>query len=188
MDATTAEAQSASRAESPATSPGPVPFAATMLPLFGCAFSILAILAHGASGDGWSVIQTAAVVAVVSWWVLRGVLLAGLAAGYITFVAMFATSATVVEKGTNASGFDVGLAVCATGAFVALLMLWHSGYVRWHKANGRLRPAQVATVVLFGAVAGALWGLQGQDAGDAYNSHSPPTHGGQSAPALTAAA
>ncbi len=180
MDAITAEAQSASRAESPATSPGPVPFAATMLPLFGCAFSILAILAHGASGDGWSVIQSAAVVAVVSWWVLRGVFVAGIAAGFVTFVAMLATSATVVEKGTNASGFDVGLAVCATGAFVALLMLWHSGYVRWHKANGHPRPAQVATVVIFGAVAGALWGLQNQDVGP-YDTHSPPpTHGGLS--------
>ncbi len=184
MDAITAEAPSQSKVRSRTTPPGPVPFAATLLPLFACAFSILAILAHGSGGDWWSVTRTAAVVAVVSWWVLRGFLLAGLAAGFVTIVATLAGWGLLVEEGSSASGLDVGLAVCATGAFVALLVLWHSGFVRWHLANGHPRPARIATVVLFAAVAGALWGLQDQDAGPYDTQSPPPTHGSQSGQAL----
>lgn len=182
MDAITVEAPS-QQAETPTTSPGPVPFAATMLPLFACAFSILAVLAHGADGDGWSA-RTAAVTAVVSWWVLRGVLIAGVAAGFMTIVAMLAGWATVLEEASSASGFDVVLAVCATAAFVALLVLWHGRYVRWHRANGHPRPAHIATVVLFSAVADALWGLQNPDVG-VYDTKPPPVHGTFGSGALT---
>ncbi len=184
MDAITAEPPSQPKVGPRATSPGPVPFAATLLPLFACAFSILAILAHGAGGDWWSVTRTAAVVAVVSWWVLRGFLLAGLAAGFVTLAATLTGWGVILIEGSSPSGLDVGLTVCATGAFVALLVLWHSGFVRWHLANGHARPAQIAPVVLFAAVAGALWGLQNQDVGPWDTYSPPPTHGSQSGQAL----
>ncbi|MBA2698564.1 MAG: hypothetical protein H0U61_07300, partial [Nocardioidaceae bacterium] len=93
-----------------------MPFAATLLPLFACAFSILAILAHGSGGDWWSVTRTAAVVAVVSWWVLRGFLLAGLAAGFVTLAATLTGWGVILIEGSSPSGLDVGLTVCATGA------------------------------------------------------------------------
>lgn len=184
MDAITAEAPSQSKVRSRTTPPGPVPFAATLLPLFACAFSILAILAHGSGGDWWSVTRTAAVVAVVSWWVLRGFLLAGLAAGFVTIVATLAGWGLLVEEGSSASGLDVGLAVCGPGHSSRCSCSGTAGSSVGTLPTGTQGPHASRPSSSFAAVAGALWGLQDQDAGPYDTQSPPPTHGSQSGQAL----